>query len=220
MNDLTLDYIPDTELYLYQRKDMFRLNTDTALLAHFMKVKKNDDVLDIGTNNGALLLNAALTSQGRLIGIDVQKEACELARLNCEYHHLSNCEIIHKDVKDFSCECVDVVVCNPPYFKLTNEKQLNINEYRSIARHEKYLSLPILCEKASACLKEGGRFYLVHRSDRLVELIVQLSKVNLEVKTIQMIRDQEKDVAHGVLIEAVKDGKSHCVVLAEHVITR
>lgn len=220
MDGLTLDYIPKTNIYLYQHKDMFRINTDTALLAHFMKIKKADDVLDIGTNNGALLLFASFYTDGKLIGVDVQKAACEIARLNGEYHNLKNYEIIHQDIKEFVCDPVDVVVCNPPYFKLTSEKQLNMNESLSIARHEKYLDMNVLFERVSVCLKDGGRFYLVHRSDRLVELIVSLRAVNLEVKTIQMIRDQEKEVAHGVLIEAIKYGGSQCVVLKEHLVTR
>ena len=56
MENYTYDYINGTDIYLYQHKKMFRINTDTALLAQFMKVKKGERVLDIGTNNGALLL--------------------------------------------------------------------------------------------------------------------------------------------------------------------
>ena len=52
---MSFDYLPDTNIYLKQRKDMFRVNTDTHLLGNFMLVKKNESVLDIGTNNGALL---------------------------------------------------------------------------------------------------------------------------------------------------------------------
>ena len=62
MEDYTYDYINGTDIYLYQHKKMFRINTDTALLAQFMKVKKGERVLDIGTNNGALLLAAPLCS--------------------------------------------------------------------------------------------------------------------------------------------------------------
>ena len=75
--NMTYDYLPGTDIYLHQRKDMFRMNTDTALLGYFMKVKENECVMDIGTNNGALLLYASMYTQGKLIGVDVQKEACE-----------------------------------------------------------------------------------------------------------------------------------------------
>ena len=220
MDGLSFDYLPNTSIYLYQRKDMFRLNTDTALLGQFMKVRKNETLLDIGTNNGALLLYASLTCKSKMIGIDVQVEACELAKKNCDYNQLENVEIFHQDIKDFKCEAVDVIVCNPPYFKVTHEKQLNLNEYRRIARHEHYLTLDVLIQKVSECLKDKGRFYLVHRSDRMVELIAKLNEYHLVVKTIQLIRDEENELAHGILIEAIKGGLQGCDVLKEHIVTR
>lgn len=211
----TFDYLPGTDIYLYQRKDMFRMNTDTALLGHFMKVKENDVVLDIGTNNAALLLYASQSTKGKLIGVDVQAEACEMARKNLDYHHLTNSEIIHASIEAVKIEPVDVIVCNPPYFRVNQNFQLNESEYKRIARHECYLTLDVLCASASRLLKEKGRFYLVHRSDRLVDLCVELRKHRLEIKSIQMVRDEQNETAHGVLIEAVKDGSAHCTVYPE-----
>ena len=79
---LMFNYLHGTDIWLYQRKDMFRMNTDTALLGNFMKVKEDETVLDIGTNNGALLLYASQYTKGKLIGIDIQQEACDLAAQN------------------------------------------------------------------------------------------------------------------------------------------
>ena len=77
--ELTYDYIAGTDIHLWQRKDMFRINTDTAQLARFMKIRKGERVLDVGTNNGALLLAAAADEPSFLCGVDIQEEACELA---------------------------------------------------------------------------------------------------------------------------------------------
>lgn len=216
---LTHDYLPGTQIYLHQRKDMFRMNTDTALLGKFMKVKENDTVMDIGTNNGALLLYASQFTSNKLIGIEVQKEAAELAEMNLRDNSILDYEIIHADIKDVTYP-VDVVVCNPPYFVVTQEKQLNENEYKRIARHECYLTLNTLCESVKRNLKEKGRFYLVHRADRIVDILCCLREHELEVKTIQMIRDENNEVAHGILIEAVKEGKVHCTVLPEIIVRR
>lgn len=217
---MTYDYLPNTKIYLHQRKDMFRMNTDTALLGQFMKIKENETVLDIGTNNGALLLYASQYTKGKLIGVDVQKEAIELAAMNLKANHIENVELIAQDIKDVNIEQVDVIVCNPPYFKVTHEKQMNVSEYKKIARHECYLPMDVLCDCFSRLLKENGRCYLVHRSDRLIDLSVLLRNVGIEIKTIQFIRDIENDIAHGMLIEAVKAGKPHCTVLPEKVIQR
>lgn len=216
---LTYDFLPNTQIYLHQRKDMFRMNTDTALLGQFMKIKENESVMDIGTNNGALLLYASLYTKGKLIGVEIQKEAAELAAMNLQAHHL-NYEIIDEDIKNVAHEAVDVIVCNPPYFRVTNEKQMNESTYKRIARHECYLTLEVLCRKVNELLKEKGRFYLVHRADRLVDICCELRKNQLEVKTLQFIRDEEKEDVHGVLIEAVKGGLAHCIVKQEKVVTR
>ena len=70
------------------------------------------------------------------------------------------------------------------------------------------------------CLKDKGRFYLVHRSDRLVDICVELRKNNLEIKTIQFIRDCENEDVHGILIEAVNQGNAHCIVKQEKIVKR
>ena len=82
MENYTYDYINGTDIYLFQHKKMFRINTDTALLAQFMKVKKGERVLDIGTNNGALLLAAHRYAPSYLYGIDIQPEAIAVAEKN------------------------------------------------------------------------------------------------------------------------------------------
>lgn len=217
---MTYDYLPGTQIYLHQRKDMFRMNTDTALLGNFMKVKEDETVLDIGTNNGALLLYASQYTKGKLIGIDIQQEACDLARQNLMDQNIENFEIICSDIANVQCNAVDVIVCNPPYFRVNNNQQLNENEYKRIARHECYLTMDVLCTSVNRLLKEKGRFYLVHRADRIVDLCVELRKAELEIKTIQMIRDCENEEAHGILIEAVKQGKPHCIVKSEHIVKR
>lgn len=217
---LSFDYLPGTDIYLYQHRDMFRMNTDTALLGHFMRIKEFDTVLDIGCNNGALLLYASRFTKGKLIGVEIQEEACKLAKMNLDYHKLENSEIHCIDAAEFICEPCDVVVCNPPYFKVTSVNQLNESEAKRIARHETSLDFDTLAAKVSQCLKENGRFYLVHRCDRIADLLCTLRKYDLELKTMQLIRDENNNQAHGILIEAVKHGKSGCTVLKEHIVKR
>ena len=213
--ETTKDYLPNTNIYLKQRKDMFRMNTDTALLGQFMKVKPNESVLDIGTNNGALLLYASQYTKGKLIGVELQKEAIMLAEENLKDNHIVNYELICSDIVNVEIDAVDVIVCNPPYFQVHQNRQLNENEFKRIARHECYLKLSDLCACASRLLKEKGRFYLVHRADRIVDLCVELRKQDLEIKTLQMICDEQNENAHGILIEAVKQAKAHCIVKKE-----
>lgn len=213
-SEYTYDYIHGTDVYVYQHRKMFRINTDTALLAEFMVIKEGESVLDIGTNNGALLAVAARMNPSRLIGIELQAEAAELARYNMAHNHIEQAEIICGDVCTTDLPKVDVIVCNPPYFKVSTDSNLNESKALQLARHEKYLTLPDLCRRVSSLLDEKGRFYLVHRASRIGELAYTLHEHRLEIKTLQFIYDENKEEAITVLIEAVKDASVQTRVMA------
>lgn len=214
------DYLPGTTIYLHQHKEMFRCNTDTALLGQFMKIKKGETLLDIGTNNGALLLYAMKFHPTQMIGVDINEEACELARKNIEAHQLEHVRILHGDIKEIELEPVNVIVCNPPYFKVDDEKRLNQNQALSFARHEVHLQLHDLVEKVKELLKDNGRFYLVHRGDRFVDIAWELREAGIEIKRAQFVYDEDKADARSVLIEACKGGKPNCRILNPIILKR
>lgn len=213
----TLDFLPGTDIYLYQRKDMFRMNTDTSLLGHFMKVKEEESVLDIGTNNAALLLYASRFTKGKLIGVDIQEEACMQANKNMQFNNIENYEIHCGNVLELDLPKVNVIVCNPPYFKDCNQ---NVNEKKRIARHEVYLPLPELFKKVSSLLDDNGRFYMVHRASRFTDLVCLMRENHLEVKTVQFVYDESKEDAITVLVEAYKNGLPTCTILPPHIVKR
>lgn len=218
--EYTYDYVNGTDVYLYQKKGMFRINTDTALLAHFMRIEKGERVLDIGTNNGALLAVAAKYQPSVLYGVEIQEEAAKLARYNMEHLGIDNAVILCGDVRNMELEYVDVVICNPPYFKIEEESHVNISYELATARHETYLNLDELCEKVSEVLQEKGRFYMVHRANRICDIVEALRAHRLEPKNMQFIYDEAKKEAVSVLIEACKDGKPHLHVLEPKTIKR
>ena len=207
MEDYTYDYINGTDIYLYQHKKMFRINTDTALLAQFMKVKKGERVLDIGTNNGALLLAAHRYAPSYLYGIDIQPEAIAVAEKNMEHHHITNVVLMAQDICDAALEKVDVIVCNPPYFKVDQESNLNESQSLQMARHERFLTLRTLCQRVSELLDEKGRAYT-------------LKQHRLEIRTLQFVYDANREEAVSILVEAVKDGRVNAHVLLPQIIER
>lgn len=211
--ELTLDYIHGTQIYVYQRKDMFRVNGDTAQLARFMRVEKGERILDVGTNNGALLLYANQFKPSYLCGVDIQEEACEVAMYNMKKSHILNAEIVHCDFTQFKQNDFDVIVCNPPYFEQGCHREPQPS-MRGIARHEYYLQMEPLLKNIAYCLKEGGRFYLVHRASRLADLIELGRKYRLEAKCIQFVYDKQKEEAKSVLIEMIKGAGNKCKVLS------
>ncbi len=205
----TYDYIAGTDIHLWQRSDMFRINTDTAQLAHFMKIRKGERVLDVGTNNGALLLCASQSKPSYLCGVDILEDACALARRNLKEHGIENAEILCGDFCTLGLRAFDVVVCNPPYFQMGHHGEIPATA-RAIARHEFFLPLDALLTNIRLALKENGRLYLVHRSERICDIVTECRKNRLEIKTMQLIYDKRKPLAAGVLIEAVLGGAPLC----------
>jgi len=212
------NYLHGSEIYMYQRKDMFRNNTDTYYLWKFSKVNDYETLLDIGCNNGALLLYHKDNAK-KLIGVDIQKEAITLANENLNLNNVENFELHCMNIDDYHGEKVDVIVCNPPYFELNNSN-IKENEFLAIARHEKYLPFANLCNNFYRLLKENGRIYLVHRACELNRLMANLNQVGLRCKSIQFVYDENKDEAISVLMEIVKSSKVKCKVLKAITIKR
>ena len=140
---------------------MFRNNTDTASLGTFLQVKPSESVLDIGTNNGALLLYASQYHPASLCGVELQEEACELATYNLSLYGL-NANIIHSNIKEVQDIKADVIISNPPYFASPDKRVAETS--RNIARHEFFLDLETLIACIHRLISENGRCYIVHLS--------------------------------------------------------
>ncbi len=213
------DYLPGTSLRLLQRDDMFRLNSDTVALSTFVKVRKTDRILDIGTNNGVLLLSCLLQGGKEGVGIDLFVEAIELAEENARLNHIVNAKFTVSNLADYLDQPFDLIVCNPPYFK-ESTSDLQRNSFRWAARYETSLPMEMLTQHSFRLLKEKGRLCLVHRADRIVELISYLSKQHLTVKRIRFIHHTIAQPAVGVLIEVMKNGADGCIVEAPYIIKK
>ncbi len=182
------DYLPmHKEIILYQREDMFKLNTDTSLLGEFYSFFDGETLLDIGTNNGALLLYSLLKGKGKLIGVDVFQEALDQAKENLKLNNLE-ATLILKDAKELDIDKVDVIISNPPFFK-KNEFTPSKDKFLLVARHEELLPLEELFKCVKRNLKENGRFYLIHRYERKDEIINCALKYGLTLKENKDIFD-------------------------------
>ena len=119
-------------------------------------------------------------------------------------------ELHNSTIQDFGKQCkkefADIVVVNPPYYK--SEQAQSKNEAIALSTHEIALSIDDVIEQSAKLLKYGGKFYMVHHVDRLVEIICKMSKAQLEPKQIQFVQPKPKTCANLVLIEAIKGGKT------------
>ena len=211
--NLRLDYFIDPSIPIYQHSSHFRFNTDTKLLAQFMKIKKGETVLDIGTNNAALLLYADRYDVKKLIGVEILEESSQIAKLNAESFIQHPYEIFNSPIQDVKTDLVDVIISNPPFFTEKETHPDTIMNMRQLGRVEIHCDLDDLCKHASRLLKSHGRFYFVHRPDRIHEIAIALDRYNLSIKTMQFAYDPRNDAVKSVLIEAIKDTKGRCQVL-------
>ena len=211
--NLRLDYFIDPSIPIYQHPSHFRFNTDTKLLAQFMKIRKGDRVLDIGTNNGALLLYADQFDVKELIGVEVLQDSSEIAKYNASCFIKHPCTIIHAPIQSVEVNLVDVIISNPPFFTEKETHPNTIMDMRQLGRVEVHCDLDDLCKHANRLLKSHGRFYFVHRPDRIHEIAMALAKYNFSMKTLQFAYDPRNDAVKSVLIEAVKEANGRCQVL-------
>ncbi len=202
------DYLPHhNEITVFQDDDMFLINSDTEALGEFVEVYKNDSVLDIGTNQGALLLYASRFNPRKLTGIDINKRALELARKNLEYNNISNFELILKDVREYdSHELYDRIICNPPYFETRYDNLAN-NKFKNMAKHETTITLPELIEAIDKNLKYNGVLYFLFLTSRFESVVCELNKHHLHIKEMKFVYDKKKKYSNVFMVKCVKNSK-------------
>lgn len=214
MNDL-LNY---NDLKIFQNKEYFNFSLDSILLANFVKVSnKEQKILDICTGNAPIPLVLSTKTKNKIKCVEIQKEIFDLGKKSIEYNNLSDqIEIINQDAIEYAKnECsdsYDIITCNPPYFKINKESLLNNNDIKTNARHELLIKFNDVCLIARKLLKNGCSLYLVHRTERLADLIDELKKNNLQPKRIKFVYPKANVESNMVLIEATKNGKEGITV--------
>ena len=214
-------------LKIIQRSDYFNFSIDSLLVSEFVSIKKDTkNIIDLGTGNAVIPLFLSKKTSAKIFGMEIQKISFELAQRNININNLNEqIYIIYDDMKNYKKYFLngsfDIVVSNPPFFKFNGNKELlNDLEQLSIARHEIEITLEELIQTASLLVKDRGYFYLVHRADRLTEIISALQKFNFEAKKIKFCYTTENKNAKIVLIEAIKSGKAGLTILPPLVINK
>ena len=193
------------------RQGGFPLGQDTLLLGRFATLRRGGRVCDLGCGAWALpLLLLARESSLDLSGVELDGEAAALARRNLAENGLSGVirtGDLRRVREQFPAGCFDLVVSNPPYFPAGS------GESGGSARMELCCTLTQVCAAAAFLLKNGGRFALVHRPERLAGLMEALGQSGLEPKRLQMVQHDRDKPPAAVLVEAVRQGRPGLSVL-------
>ena len=212
--DERIDELNCENLKIIQNAKGFCFGIDSVILSEFAAdIRNTDKVLDLGAGTGILgLLVYGKRKPSNIIGIEIQKDVAEMAKRSIKLNNLEkNLKIINEDInkiiekKLIEKNYFDVVVTNPPYKEL-NTGIINANEKKLISRHEIAAKLEDFINISQQALKERGIFYMVHKPERLVDIICLLRKYRMEPKEIRVVASSYGKQANLVLIKAIKGG--------------
>jgi tRNA1Val (adenine37-N6)-methyltransferase len=221
--DECLDDLQLNGLMIIQKKKAFKFGIDAVLVANFASSKENDIVCDFGTGTGVIpLIFSAKNKFKKIYAFEIQTDIANLAKRNFEYNKLQEkIELVNLDIKNVvdyvGKSSVDVIISNPPYFK-TGGAIVNENDYKAISRHEIKIDLEGLIRSGNEILKPNGSFYMIHRPDRLVDIMYYFRKYFIEPKLIQFVQPKAGKVPNLVIIKAVKNGKNELKYLPNLVV--
>jgi len=213
------DLVGFKNLKIYQNSDWFSFSLDSVLLPNFVTLRKGiRNIIDLGTGNLPIPLILSTKTDASITAVEIQKDVYDLAQKTLQYNHLeSQINLYHMNMLDLKSKYAtgffDVVLSNPPYFKYQENSNINEDIHKTIARHEKMITLEQLIELASYLLNNRGVFALVHRTDRLMEIIRFCSQNHIEVKRVQFIYPKVGEESNLVLVEGIKNGKVGLKVL-------
>ena len=213
------DLLEYNNLKIVQDTQMFNFSLDSVLLPNFVDIRKNTKkILDIGCGNAVIPLILSTKCDSKIVGIEIQKDVYNLAVESVKMNKLENqIKIVNEDINDYAkkqeSDIFDLITCNPPFFKVFPNSNYNELEYKTIARHEIKLNLDDLFKISRKLLKNNGRIAIVHRTERLIDIIEKMRENNIEPKKIQFVYPHTESESNIVLVEGSKNGKPGIIIM-------
>lgn len=200
-------------LKIIQNKNGFCFGIDSVILSDFAKnVKPNSNIMDLGTGTGILpILLSAKTEAKKIWGIEIQEDVANMAKRSVLLNKLEEkIEIINENILNleskFEKNSIDVIVTNPPY-KKKGTGVINEKESKLISRHEITASLEDFIEISSKLLKDKGEIFMVHRPERLVDILYLMRNKKIEPKNIRFVYANKESEPKLILVRGVKNAK-------------
>lgn len=197
--------IIEEKVKILQKKNGFKYGTDAVLLSEFASVKLHENVIDLCTGTAIIpFLLYLKNDRANYTALEIQPEICDMAKRSVALTGADNINVILGDLKEhrnlFLAQSFNVVTCNPPYMP-ANTGKMCITETERLSRHEILCNLEDVIKASGWLLKDGGRFYMVHRADRLADIVFLMRKYKIEPKRVQFIHPNIEKDANLLLIE-------------------
>jgi len=199
-------------LKLIQNTEGFCFGVDAVLLSDFADVKDNARVVDLGTGTGIIpVLLAGKTNAKEIIGVEIQKDIAEMAKRSVALNSLMDrVSILEGDIKNsvslLGKSTFDVVVSNPPYMN-SGGGIVNPKDTKAISRHEILCTLEDVICAASGLLQPSGQFAMVHRPERIVDILCLMRNYKLEPKFLRFVHPSPNKKANLILVKGIRGGK-------------
>jgi len=215
---ITEDTLFSGRLHCAQHADGYRFSVDAVLLAHFIRPRPGDRILDLGAGCGVISLIISFRQpQVTITALELQPQLAELISRNIDRNHLHDrIRLLQGDLRQVSTlfppESFDWVVCNPPYGKLATGR-LNPEGEQAVCRHEIESDLADIIRAIAFSLKNRGRTAIIYPANRAAVLLAALKEAALEPKRLQIIHSYPGSEGKLVLVEAMKNGGEELVIL-------
>lgn len=203
---------------IYQESTGFKYNLDSILLADFVVHHyKKGKIIDFATGNIPIPLFLNYHLKQSITAVELQREIYDLGVQTIKHNHLEkSIQLLCADVKDlknyFVQNSFTVVICNPPYFSLSDNYKIAKEEKKSLARHELSLKMEDIILQAKYLLNNKGSLFLIYRTERMIELLSLLHQNNIEPKVIRMIHARKEENAKLFLVEARLNAHPGCII--------
>lgn len=208
-----LDDLQINNLKLIQNPNWFCFGVDAVLLSDFAAkgIKKNAKILDLCSGNGIIpVLLTAKTENTHITGLEVQTEVAEMAKRSLALNNIEDratmvCGDLKGGVEMFGKSVFDGITCNPPY-KENHGGIQNKTDNLTIARHEILCSLEDIIKVSSTLLKPGGKLFMIHRPERLADILCLMRSYKIEPKRLRFVHPSPSKTATMILVEGARQG--------------
>ena len=198
-------------LFIIQKKNGFKFGIDAVLLSDFAKETRSKKTLDLCTGTGIVpLLLSAKTNTPKIFGLEIQEEIAQMAQRSVEHNKLEDrisieCGDLKTAVSIYGRDSFDKITCNPPYMKCGSGNQNDIDT-KSISRHEVMCTVDDVINVSAKLLIPKGRFFMIHRPNRLVDIMCAMRKYKIEPKRMRFVSKNSDSAPWLVLLEGRKGG--------------
>lgn len=218
--DERLDYLlADENMRIIQSPTVFAFSLDAVLLADFASIPiSKGRILDLCSGNAVIPLLLSKRTKAQITGVEIQERLYDMGVRNVAMNDLGDqVEMIHGDLKEMPAVLgngpFDAITCNPPYFKTPSKNEQNLNEHLTIARHEIMCTLDDVILTCRKLVKPGGKVSLVHRPDRLLDIVTSMREQKIEPKRMRLVYPKPGKEANILLIEGVRNGNPGLKIL-------